>query len=122
MSGFPAHPMPARRMPSRRNLFSTVSGAGLLLLFDASAFAASEFWNKKESSAWSGDEVEQLKTKSPWAKKVRAELSGGGGGSRGAGGGKTGSMDASGSKGTFGGMSGADSNGISESGGRGGRG
>jgi hypothetical protein len=103
---------------SRRSLLRTASGAGLLAFFNSFAFGASDFWNRKEASSWSEEEREQLKTKSPWAKKTRAELTGGGGG-RGRG---IESMDSGGSKGTFGGMSGADSNGIREGGGRGGRG
>jgi hypothetical protein len=119
MLSLPAHPL-----PTRRNLLRNTSGTGLLLLFDVSAFAASDFWNKKDSSAWSSEEMEQLKTRSPWARKIRAEMAGGRGGGRGgAGSGGADSMDSSGSKGTFGGMSGADSNGISVGGsGRGGGG
>lgn len=91
----------------------------LLALTGSNLFAASDFWNRKSASDWSEDEILQLKTKSPWSKKVRAELAGGrGGGSRGGGE----SMDRAGSKGTFGGMSGADTNGISAGGGRGGGG
>jgi hypothetical protein len=30
----------------------------------------SEFWNKKDPSQWSSNEVDQLTTKSPWAKEV----------------------------------------------------
>jgi hypothetical protein len=76
-------------------------------------FAASDFWNKKLPSEWSEQEIDQMKTKSPWAKKIRGE--GSFGGRNGAS-----SMDRAGSKGSFGGMSGADSNGIG--GGGGGRG
>lgn len=32
---------------------------------------ASGFWNKKDSSAWSTDEIMQLATKSPWARDAR---------------------------------------------------
>jgi hypothetical protein len=32
---------------------------------------AAEFWNKKNASAWSSDEILQLATKSPWAKTGR---------------------------------------------------
>ena len=32
---------------------------------------ASDFWNKKDSSAWSTDEIMQLATKSPWARNAR---------------------------------------------------
>jgi hypothetical protein len=34
-------------------------------------FGASEFWNKKDPSAWTSDEVLQLATRSPWAKTGR---------------------------------------------------
>jgi hypothetical protein len=49
----------------------------------------SEFWNKKDPSQWSSDEIEKLKTKSPWAKPVSIALrqSGGGSGYPGGGGG-----------------------------------
>lgn len=38
------------------------------------AFAASDFWNKKEPDAWSADEIQRLMTNSPWAKSVRVDL------------------------------------------------
>jgi hypothetical protein len=37
----------------------------------AELFAASDFWNKKDSSAWTSDEVLQLATRSPWATSAR---------------------------------------------------
>jgi hypothetical protein len=45
--------------------------AGLLLCAVESLPAASDFWNKKDSSAWSSDEIMQLATKSPWARDAR---------------------------------------------------
>jgi hypothetical protein len=69
---------------------------------------ASDFWNKKASEDWSASEVDQLKNKSPWARKVRAEV----------GGGRAGAMNRGGSPGTFGGMTGADANGLSAGNGR----
>ena len=33
---------------------------------------SSDFWNKKDPSEWSSQEVEQLTTKSPWAKEISA--------------------------------------------------
>src|SRR5665213_2401202 len=102
-------------MLSRRNLLRHAAAGTSGIAFSAlDAFGASDFWNKKDPAEWSEKERDDLKTKSPWAKKVHGE---GGGGRRGGG---SDSMDRSGSKGTFGGMSGADSNGISEGGGRGG--
>jgi hypothetical protein len=110
-------PLPTLRPPlHRRNLLRTAIGSGWVALGSRFALAASDFWNKKASSEWTPQEIETLKTKSPWAKKIRGEMSGGGG--RGGGRGEGGSsMDAAGSKGSFGGMSGADSNGISTGGG-----
>ncbi len=101
---------------TRRHLLQTLTRAGLTLAPVSLAFGASDFWNKKPASEWSGNEVEQLKTKSPWAKKTNAEIVGGGrGGGRGAGGGGRGDS------GGGGGMS-ADSNGFGGGGGRGGGG
>jgi hypothetical protein len=34
---------------------------------------AREFWDKKDPSQWSGEEIDQLTTKSPWAKSVTAQ-------------------------------------------------
>src|SRR5579885_815442 len=111
-------------MFSRRRLFMRTSAlGGSLSLSGLELFAASDFWNKKESAQWTPQEIEILKTKSPWAKKVHGEIAGGagrfGGGSGGAGG------EGGGSRGGFGGdISGADSNGGGGGGGgrRGGRG
>jgi hypothetical protein len=67
-------------------LFAAASGIESLLYGDDS-----EFWNKKEPSSWSADEVDRLITKSPWAKEVGGSTSrpgrggnaGGGSGGRG---------------------------------------
>ena len=75
-------------MPARRRLLGLAAGAGLFCLVAPSAFAASDFWNKKQSSEWTAAEVETLRTKSPWAKKVHSELAMGG--NRGGGGGEGG--------------------------------
>jgi len=40
-------------------------------------FGASEFWDTKEPSAWSSDELLQLTTRSPWAKEARIEMKAG---------------------------------------------
>ncbi len=37
----------------------------------ANLFGASEFWNKKDASSWTSDEVLLLATHSPWAKTAR---------------------------------------------------
>ncbi len=113
---------------SRRRLFGLVGAAGVSLLTTPFAFAASDFWNKKPFAEWSEQEIEQLKTKSPWAKKIRGEMAGGGGRAGGGGGDEGGGGGRGGGRGGNGGLAGggiatADSNGIGGGGGgRGGRG
>jgi hypothetical protein len=100
--------MPARLTDitmSRRRLI--VVGSGVWLLAGSRALGAGDFWNRKPPSDWSDEEIRQLRTKSPWAKKLRVEMGGSANGPS--------SMDHDGSTGTFGGMHGADSNGISVS-------
>ena len=41
---------------------------------------SSDFWNKKEPSEWSSEEINQLTNKSPWAKEVSVSTPGQGGG------------------------------------------
>jgi hypothetical protein len=104
---------------SRRIVIQLLSGSALAVTGAPLALAA-DFWNKKPAANWSGDEIEQMKSKSPWAKKTRAEMSGGGfGGGRGGGGD---SMDRSGSNGTFAKKTRAEISGAGFSGGRGGGG
>jgi hypothetical protein len=55
---------------SRRAWFCTVA-AGSVSLVGTDLFGASEFWNKKDLSIWSSDEVLLLATRSPWAKSAR---------------------------------------------------
>jgi hypothetical protein len=84
---------------TRRALLQSLS----FVVAEPLLFAASDFWNKKQPGEWSAAEVQQLITKSPWAKKVRGEMEsggpsvgpigGGGGGRRGGGGGAMGSAD-----------------------------
>jgi hypothetical protein len=52
---------------TRRELFHTACLAGAA----AGLLQATDFWNKKDSSAWTSDEVLQLATKSPWARDAR---------------------------------------------------
>jgi hypothetical protein len=54
---------------SRRTVL-TFAGATLL---PWSEIQASEFWDKKDPAQWSGEEIDQLTTKSPWAKSVNAQ-------------------------------------------------
>jgi hypothetical protein len=58
------------------------AGAGMTAWTRVYAFS-SDFWNKKDPSQWSSEEVERLSTKSPWAKEVSAEYSPGEGGGMG---------------------------------------
>lgn len=100
------------RRVSRRSALRTPFGAGVLAFSGRYLYGASDFWNKKPASEWSASDVDQLQTRSPWARKVYAEITRAGG--------RTGaaaeSMDHSGTRGSFGGMTGADRNGISDSG------
>ena len=66
-------------------MFRFAAVTGVAFWAESYAFAASDFWNKKKPSEWTEQEIQELRTKSPWAKKVDAEMTGGGG--RGAGGG-----------------------------------
>ncbi len=109
---------------SRRRLLGLAAGAGWFYASAPMAFAASDFWNKKPAGEWTDAEKEALKTKSPWAKKVRGEMTGGGGGR---GGGEGGGGGRGGGRGGNGGLAGngiagAESNGIGGGGGGGGRG
>jgi hypothetical protein len=58
---------------TRRGLLMLASGAGAQSWFRLYA-GESEFWNKKDPSQWSSEEIEKLKTKSPWAKPVNVAL------------------------------------------------
>ncbi len=99
----------------RRELFRLAAVAGMALWAESYALAASDFWNKKKPTEWTEQEIQELRTKSPWAKKVDAEMSGGGG--RGGGGGAAGG--GGGGRGGGGG-GGADEGGGGGGGGRGG--
>ena len=60
-----------REWASHLTSFVGATRASLVLLTAGDLFGASEFWNKKDPSAWTSDEVLQLATKSPWAKTGR---------------------------------------------------
>src|SRR2546423_8139894 len=76
------------------DLMRLATTIGLVMLAGVTGYAASDFWNKKQSSEWSTSEIDQLKTKSPWSKKVQMEMGTAG---------RPQSMDSDGSRGTFGG-------------------
>lgn len=71
----------------RREVFRLAAVTGLSVWAESYAFAASDFWNKKKPAEWTEQENQELRTKSPWAKKVEADMASGRGGGGGAGGG-----------------------------------
>lgn len=65
--------MPSENSPwflSRRQVLA-LAGAGLVS--STSLYAFSDFWNKKDPSQWTGEEIDVLTTKSPWAKPVTTQ-------------------------------------------------
>jgi hypothetical protein len=62
--------MPQALPLSRRRVLLLAAGAGVpwFRLYAGD----SEFWNKKDPSEWSREEIDKLTTKSPWAKEVSA--------------------------------------------------
>jgi len=88
---------------TRRNLLAIAAGASATRLFASD----SGFWNKKDPSEWNHEEIEQLTTKSPWAKEVTASEPNQGmsqRGTGGGGGGGWGGMGGGGGMGRRGGM------------------
>ena len=59
---------------TRRGLLMLAAGAYLTGWRRLDAFS-SDFWNKKDPAEWSGTEIEQITTKSPWSKEVAAQYS-----------------------------------------------
>jgi hypothetical protein len=57
---------------SRRVAFRFAFGAACGFIARSAAFAASDFWNRKQPSEWTEEEVHRLMNKSPWAKEVNA--------------------------------------------------
>ncbi len=80
---------------SRRGILLLASGTAVELWNRADA-GESDFWNKKDPSQWSSEEIDKLTSKSPWAKEVTASPSesgrGMGRGGRGGGMGRMGGM------------------------------
>jgi hypothetical protein len=52
---------------SRRQLLLALSGAWPLL-------AGESFWNRKDASTWTTDEIVELTTRSPWARETRVDF------------------------------------------------
>jgi len=63
--------MPRDLHLTRRGVLLLAAGAGAPSWFRLYA-GESEFWNKKDPSEWSREEIDKLTTKSPWAKEVTA--------------------------------------------------
>jgi hypothetical protein len=57
---------------TRRTAFRFLLGAASTLLPGSAVSAASDFWNRKQASEWTPDEIKRLMSKSPWAKEVNA--------------------------------------------------
>lgn len=66
--------------PTRRGILHMMGGVVLTGATPMFAFAA-DFWNRKDPQEWSGEEINQIATKSPWAKEVSASYTPPGGGS-----------------------------------------
>ena len=67
---------------SRRRVLA-LAGAGLVSRSSLSASA--DFWNKKDPSQWTGEEIDELTTRSPWAKPVTTQYAPGSNGGYGQG-------------------------------------
>jgi hypothetical protein len=67
--------MRERQSLTRRGVLALTAGAGFGRLY---AFAG-DFWNKKDPAKWSSEEIDQLTSKSPWAKDVNAQFQNQGG-------------------------------------------
>ena len=104
----------------RRDIFRFAALTGLSLWAETYAFAASDFWNKKKPAEWTEQEIQELRTKSPWAKKVDADVSGGRGGGAGGGGGEGGGGGGGGRGGGGGGGGRGGGGGVAPAGGGGG--
>src|SRR5580704_6112921 len=63
--------MPPALPLTRRRVLLLAAGAGLPSWSRLYA-GDSEFWNKKDPSEWSREEIDKLTNKSPWAKEVTA--------------------------------------------------
>jgi hypothetical protein len=58
---------------TRRGVLTLAASAGFAG-FSRLYAANPDFWNKKDPSDWSRDEIDQLTSKSPWAKEVTANI------------------------------------------------
>jgi len=63
-------------MPSRRAFLTRALASGLTLAPATRLFAANDFWNTKDPSTWTEDEIVQITSKSPWARAAVPGLKG----------------------------------------------
>jgi hypothetical protein len=54
----------------RRRFLTTALGSGVTLLHASRAFAGKEFWNVKDPSTWTEEEIVILTSKSPWVREA----------------------------------------------------
>src|SRR4051812_8117182 len=66
-----------RAVITRRRLLGTITGASLCLYKVPQVFGAVEFWNSKQPSEWTSEEMLQLTRKSPWAREALVEMKAG---------------------------------------------
>jgi hypothetical protein len=69
MAFLPSFHSPAGEFGRRRFLMSAL-GSGVILSHASRIFAAPEFWNAKDPSAWTDEEIVLLTSKSPWAREA----------------------------------------------------
>jgi hypothetical protein len=58
----------------RRRFLTSALGCGLTLTRASALFAGTEFWNAKDPSTWTEEEIVILTTKSPWAREAIADI------------------------------------------------
>lgn len=56
--------------PSRRRFLTGILASGVTLTRASRLLAATEFWNAKDPSAWTEDEIVLLTSKSPWVREA----------------------------------------------------
>jgi hypothetical protein len=54
----------------RRRFLTGVLGSGAMLSHASRIFAATEFWNAKDPSTWTEEEIVLMTSKSPWAREA----------------------------------------------------
>src|SRR5271165_7130739 len=60
---------PAGEFDRRRFLIGAL-GSGAALAHPSRIFAATEFWNAKDPSTWTEEEIVRLTSKSPWVREA----------------------------------------------------